>query len=233
VSVALLVVTDGRDDYLRQCVRSLQALDGSIGERWMFDDTGDRTYRQELAVRYPEFQHINAGPRQGCAGAVQAAWGELSLGSTCSHILHVEQDFVFTRQVDLAAMASLLNRRPYLAQVALRRQPCNQPEQAAGGVVEQHPSWYTDQSDGGADWLEHRAFWTCNPCLYRRTLLRLGWPPHQPGRYSEDTFHRRLLADGTPEVPGADVRYAYWGARDSGVWVRHVGVRRATKGHGY
>ena len=41
VSVALLVITDGRDEYLDQCVPSLvENVYGPITERWMFDDTG-------------------------------------------------------------------------------------------------------------------------------------------------------------------------------------------------
>jgi hypothetical protein len=233
VSIALLVITDGRDDYLRQCVESLQVVDGELTEMWMYDDTGDATYRAELARRYPQFRHISGGPRQGCAGAVRSAWLQLQEGSNARFVFHLEQDFVLTRRIDVDAMAALLDSHPELAQVALRRQPCNPLEEAAGGVVEQHPDWYADRSDGDTRWLEHRVFWTCNPCLYRYDMLQLGWPEHRPGRYSEDTFHRRLLVDGTPGVPGANVRYAYWGARDSGVLVRHVGVRRATGGHGY
>jgi hypothetical protein len=101
-------------------------------------------------------------------------------------------------------------------------------------VVEQHPDWYMDRSDGqGHEWLEHSAYWTCNPCLYRHDLLQLGWPEHRPGRYSEDTFTEILRRDGTPQVRGELVRFAFWGARDSGVWVRHIGNARHQHGKDY
>lgn len=235
MSIALLIITDGRDDYLSQCVASLGNLGGPISEWWMYDDTGDPAYRGELARRYPKFRHIDAGPRQGCAGAIRAAWARLAADSGARFVFHLEQDFVLSRRVDLADLAALLDTHPELAQVALRRQPCNPLEEAAGGVVEQHPDWYTDRKDeAGHRWLEHSAYWTCNPCLYRTDLLlRYSWPEHRPGRYSEDTFTETLRRDGTPQLSGDRVRFAYWGARDSGIWVRHIGHQRHQQGRDY
>lgn len=232
--VALLVIGDGRDDYLRRCIDSMRHLHGTIVERWMYDDTGDPVYRAELAARYPRWGHINGGPRQGGAGAIRHSWRHLRDHTRARFMFWVEQDFEFFRPVDLDAMAGLLDDRPYLAQVVLRRQPYNSAEHAAGGVVEQHPDWYVDMSDDtGRQWLEQGMYFTTNPNLTRTTLLGRDWPGHQDGTYSESTFHRQLLRDGTPEVPGDQVRYAWWGARDSGVWVRHIGERRHHEGTGY
>jgi hypothetical protein len=232
--VAVLVIGDGRDSYLRRCVDSMGALAGNITEWWMHDDTGDRTYRAELAARYPGWRHINAGPRAGCAGAFQSCWAQLRAGSAADHIFLVEGDFEFFRPVDLDAIAGLLDDRPYLAEVALVRDPVNADEHAAGGVVECHPDWYTDMADGcGRQWLEQGAFYTTNPHLFRRTLLDIPWPEHRPGTYSESTFHQQLMTGGTPETPAGQVRYAYWGPRDSGVWVRHIGHERHTESREY
>jgi hypothetical protein len=234
MSIALLVITDGRDDCLRRCVESLHHLHGNISERWMHDDTGDDAYRAELAARYPTWRHIDAGPRAGCAGAFQSCWRKLRVGSVAKHLFMIEGDFEFFRPVDLNAMAGLLDERPYLAEVALIRDSVNAEEQAAGGVVECHPDWYTDMADEqGRQWLEQGAFYTTNPNLFRRTLLDVPWPEHRPGTYSESTFHQQLMSGGTPEVPGDQVRYAYWGPRDSGVWVRHIGHQRHHDGRGY
>jgi hypothetical protein len=235
VSVALLIITDGRDDYLQQCVASADSqLAGDIVERWMFDDTGDPTYRGGLARRYPQFRHIDGGFRQGCAGAIQAAWRILRERSNARFVFHLEQDFVFTHPTNVDQLMGFLDDHPEYAQVALRRQPCNPLEEAAGGVVEQHPDWYTDHCDTkGRAWLEHSAYWTCNPCLYRTDLLTMGWPGHIDGRYSEDTFTETLRRDGTPQISGERVRFAYWGARDSGVWVRHIGHRRHQQSKDY
>lgn len=54
-TVAVLVITDGRHDYLRQCVDSLlERVRGNITEWWMYDDTGDPTYRHQLARQFPD-----------------------------------------------------------------------------------------------------------------------------------------------------------------------------------
>lgn len=230
MSVALLVVTDGRDGYLAQCIASLAALQGPVVERWMYDDTGDDAYRAELGRRYPQFQHINAGPRQGFGGAIGAAWNQLANDSAADWVFHLEGDFTFNRPVDLDAMAAILTSRPYLAQMALRRQPWNAQEAAAGGIVEQHPHDYLDRHDVrlNASWLEHRRFFTTNPCLYRRSLLDVGWPDRDQ---SEGHFGHHLLTHGTPEAPGPVVRFGYWGARSDPPWVTHIGHQRSGIGY--
>lgn len=242
-SVAVVIVSDGRDEYLAECVKSLGMLmegyDFKISERWLHDDTGNEEYRKELASRYPQFVHINGGERQGCAGAFQSVWRQLRVHTRATHIFLIEQDFVFLRRINLYQMEWLLRWNPHLAQVALRRQAWNPEEKFSGGVVELHPDWYEDKShtdryndpDNFLQWLEHSAFFTTNPSLFRSTLLSVPWPAHQEGTYSESLFHRHLILHGTPEVPGDRVRYAYWGARNSGTWVEHIGHQRVGMGY--
>jgi Glycosyl transferase family 2 len=230
MSIAVLVVTDGRDEYLADCVASARDhLTGPISEWWMYDDTGDQDYRAQLADRYPQYTHLNAGPRRGFGGAIQATWATLIRESSAEWIFWLEQDFTFNRDVDLADLAAVLAPRPHLVQMALRRQPWNQAEHAAGGVVEQHPDAYAEHYDGhGRAWLEHRLFWTTNPSLYRRSMCHLGWPAV---RQSEGNFTHHLLRAGVPGVPGDQLSFGYWGARDSGAWVEHIGHQRIGVGY--
>lgn len=219
MSVAVLVVTDGRDAYLRECIASLEAnVHGDVVERWMFDDTGDSEYRRTLIDRYPHYRLIHGGPRQDFGGAIRHSWDALTRLSTVDHVLHIEQDFTFNRPLDLAPMIATLDANLMLSQLALRRQPWNDVERAAGGIVESRPDCYTDR-DG---WLEHRLFFTTNPCLYRRSLCARGWPE---GGNSEGHFGLELFASDPAIVAG------YWGARDTEPWVTHIGHERA--GHGY
>jgi len=231
-TVAVVIIGDGRDGYLRRCVDSMWNLDGPIVEKWMYDDTGDLGYRDRIAREYPQFWHINGGPRQGCAGAYQQVWRQVRQDTTARFVFLIEQDFVFSRAIDLYGMASLLDERPHIAEVALRRQSWNDAEIAAGGVVELHPDWYRDmRDDTGRQWLEQRAFFTTNCPLFRTSLLGVPWPDSRPGCYSEGTFHHHLMTYGTPEVPGDKVTYAYWGSRDSGVWIEHIGQNRVGTGY--
>lgn len=223
MTIALLVVTDGRLDYLEQCIASAeQNLYGSISERWMYDDTGDDEHRRWLCGRFPQFIHVDDGPRQGFGGAINAAWRQLVACSVASYVFHVEQDFTFNRPVDLDAMTYVLDTHKHLIQLALRRQPWNPAEHAAGGVIEQYPDDYTECTDGEYQWLEHRRFFTTNPSLYRWQLMTRGWPD---GEQSEGRFGFRLMTED------GFARFGFWGRREDPPAVHHIGQERV--GHGY
>lgn len=139
------------------------------------------------------------------------------------YIFHLEDDFTFNQFIDVSTLAGILGRNPHLAQIALRRQPWNEQERAAGGVVEQYPDAYKDCEDEfGNKWLEHRLFFTSNPSLYRRQLIvEHEWPDVQ---HSEGIFTHTLLKD-------PDVRFAFYGARSTPPLVEHIGVTRVGSGY--
>jgi hypothetical protein len=198
VSIALLLISDGREEPLARCLASIEAMVPAVDRLVHVDD---------------------ADHRLGFAGAIAEGWRRV-LETDADHVFHVEQDFEFREPVDLDGMAALLKRRPYLAQVALLRQPWNAAERAAGGIFQQHPSDYVEVEDEWAVWVEHRRFFTTNPSLYRRDLMRRGWPlvPH-----SEGMFTHALVRDPA-------VRFAFWGAKADPPRVHHLADR---VGHGY
>jgi hypothetical protein len=221
--ICLAVVTDGREDYLTAAIESAEThLIGPISERVMYDDTGDDDYRRDLASRFPGWRHINAGPRQGFGGAIQALWRHLRDFSTSRWVFHLEQDFTFNRDVNLLDMVLVLEKHQHLVQLALRRQPWNEHERLAGGIVEQHPESYEERTWRGLSWLEHRLFFTTNPSLYRRALCWLDWPE---GGESEGHFSHQIIQSAP------DARFGFWGPRDSGEWVTHIGHERVGTGY--
>lgn len=222
MSVALLVITDGRRDCVAQTIPSARAnLVGPVTRKVIYDDSGDEGHHDWLADTFPDFE-LFAHPmgRQGFGGAIRTAWSYLAAGDE-DHVFHLEDDFVFNRTVRLDDMALVLDNYPYLIQLALRRQPWNEEERAAGGIVESHPDDFAEMTWNGHTWLEHRRFFTTNPCLYRRSLCTEQWPD---GEHSEGRFGQRLI-----ERPSA--RFGYWGARASGEWVAHVGHERVGVGY--
>ena len=224
MSTALLVMTDGRsyvDDAIRSAVENLLPSN-ELTELWIHDDSGDEGHRIDLAALYEEwgFRLIPSGPRRGFGGAIRNAWTHLRKHSEADYVLHLEDDFIFNRPVDLREMQQILDVRPNLAQVALRRQPWNDNERLAGGIIEQHPDSYVRHSFMDLCWLEHANFFTTNPCMYRRNMLSLVWPE---GAESEGHFGMMLKSSG--------MNFAYLGERSSPPWVHHIGDERVGTGY--
>ena len=195
MTVALLLISDGREDYLEQTLASVEANLPDFDQIVHIDDTA-----HEL----------------GFAGAIQAGWDRIST----DHVVHLEADFTFNRSVPVDRLVGALDRNPHLTQIALLRQPWNPVERAAGGIIATDPSAYAQRQDGDDQWLEHRKFWTTNPCVYPRWIVERGWPQCNQ---SEGMFGLKLFA----EDPA--YRAAFWGSGEE--WVEHIGHGRA--GHGY
>jgi len=125
------------------------------------------------------------------------------------------------RDVNLLELAAILDANQRVAQMALKRQPWNDIEKHAGGIVESNPTAYSEWTDGPFEWLEHDLFFTTNAFLIRRTLVEeYEWPL---GPRSEGMFSHRLMADGW--------RFAFWGAKSSPPLLTHIGETRV--GFGY
>lgn len=212
-------MTDGRDT-IHQAIASAQdRLLGPVSHRVIHDDSGDSSHRGRLAERYASWTVIG-GDRAGFGGAIQRAWRHVR-DLPVSYVFHLEDDFTFRRRTDMTAMVEVLAEHPHMQQLALRRQPWNPSERAAGGIVEQSPEDYVDQTDGMHRWLEHRRFFTTNPSLYRRSLCKRPWPE---GAQSEGRFGIELFAD-------PHTTCGFWGGRDSGEWVTHIGDQRVGTGY--
>ena len=199
MNACLLRIGDGRDEYHE---RSWQSAVASL----------------------PKMQHVvtidDHAHELGFSGAIAEGWRQ-ALVTGADYIFHLEMDFTFNAPVPLAAMIELLEAKPYLAQVALKRQPVNAEERAAGGIVELHPDDFRQRVENGVIWTENRRCFTTNPCAYSTRLCLHGWPqePH-----SEGVFTHRLLAD-------PDVQFAFWGAKLDAPLVHHIGDDRTGTGY--
>lgn len=221
MAVTLIVMTDGRQQYITKAIDSLYKLHGDINQKIIHDDSGDPEFTSWLKNNYPEFEVYSTGQKSGFAGAYHSAWNYLAEHAKNKWIFSTEDDFVFTRPVNLYQMQKVLRENPYIVQMALRRQPWNEEERTAGGIVESHPEDYTDKTNGMQSWLEHRRFFTTNPSLINISLIQRGWPnvEHSEGIFSIELFKTPWLTS------------AYWGTRNSGEWVEHIGIERT--GNGY
>jgi hypothetical protein len=205
MSVALVVVTDGRYRYLERMLESLvEHVLYPFGLIRVVDDSGNVE-----GPRFPAgWDVVRHQPRLGLAAAVQSAWA--GLPADVEFVFHVEEDFVFTEPVDIDGMAMLLKEHGRLAQLVLKRQAWSPPEVAAGGIIETAPDEYR-QRDG---WVEHTRIFSLNPCLIPRAVVDAGWPD---GNEAEMTA--RLVAGGWS--------FGFWGRRDDPPRVLHIGAQRS------
>lgn len=226
MSTVLAMFTDGREHVFdRDRRESWGRWVGDCYRRVIFDDSGDPAFRDRLREAFTEWHIVSWPQRLGFGGTIASGWEWILANTQASHVAHLEDDFMLRVGVDLDGLVGILNRHPYLAQVALLRQPVNTDEAAAGTVL--YPS-SVDQADEYAVWTENRECFTTNPCVYRRSLLELGWPR---GEESEGVFTHRLLAEGTPEASAEHVRFGYYGARAWAPLVEHVGTLRIGEGY--
>lgn len=152
-------------------------------------------------------------PAVGFCGSCSSAWAEASEGQH-EFAFWLEHDFRFTHAVDLEQMAAILDANPMLTQMALMRQPVNEQEREAGGVVASRPGQF--QMRGG--WMEQQSYWTTNPSLFRREFaVKHAWPQ---GKQCEGHFGIHLRSLG--------YTFGMMGAGEP--WTEHVGVR---SGFGY
>lgn len=196
MSVALLAISDGRHPYHQR------SLESALEHLPKFD--------QHVWVDDPDHE-------LGFAGAIQAGWEQIDT----DYVFHLELDFVLLEDVPMSRMVRLLDRHPHVAQLVLKRQPWNEQEIAAGGIVEQHPEDYEDCFHDDEVWAEHRRFWSTNPSLYPARWCRVGWPQ---GDRSEGTWTHRLLED-------RELRFAFWGGKYRPPMVHHIGETRGGKGY--
>jgi hypothetical protein len=222
-TTTVVIHTDGRRQYLERCVESFLAnVTGPIIKKVFYDDSGDPEYKAWLDATYGELGIGAVGPAQrlGFGGSMASMWRYLDRRCVSDFVFMVEDDFVFDRPVDLVPMIDTLRENPHLRQVALLRGPAYPREIEAGGIIEQYPERYTPIHQNGHSRIEHREYFTTNPCVFRRSLVReQPWPDVAS---SERVYTATLNRD--PQA-----RFAYWG--DGAPWIRHIGAERAGTGY--
>jgi hypothetical protein len=201
--LALMVITDGRWDYLQRTLESAAvALDWPWHQKILVDDSGE-----EKGFSPDGFEFVKNTPRRGLAGAIQSGWD--ALDKDIDYVFHLEDDFIFPDLVDIELMIEILEYEPELAQVALLRQPWSPEEQQAGGIYSIEPERFKQKYG----FVQQSHLFTFNPCLYPIGVAR----DYQAGLEAELTAD--LLAD--------DWRFGYLGELGDDPKTIHIGIRRS------
>lgn len=217
--IAVVCLTAGRDDYLAQTIASFEErVRGPITCRVMFDDSGDSTAMTRLGKQFPDFAVIGDVERRGQAAKIRSIFNFLQ-GRTEKYVFWLEEDFTFDRDVDLLDLVELLEEHPEYSQAQLLRQSWYPVEVEAGGIIERNPERFTLRDFGGDRpcAIEHREYWTWNPCLFRREEIIDRTYPLRGDH--EQRFGLQLLREDI------DRRFAIVG--DGAPWVTHIGAEKA------
>lgn len=201
--LALMVITDGRWDYLQRTLQSAaEMLDYPWSQRILVDDSGE-----EVGFCPTKFDFVKNTPRRGLAGAIQSGWD--ALDTEVDYVFHLEDDFIFPEPVDIDLMLEILEYEPDLAQIALLRQPWSPQEEQAGGIYWIEPDRFK-QKHG---YVEQKHLFTFNPCLYHASVAR----DYRAGLEAELTAD--LLKDG--------YKFGYLGELNNDPKTIHIGLRRS------
>jgi len=195
VNIALVTISDRGDLYLPRMLASF--------DKWVQIPTGG--WSAEIHV--DDHEHA-----LGMAGAVRDAWGRLPKDT--DYVFHVEEDWLFLRNVPVEAMCRTLEQNAHLAQLVLKRGPWSPEEHAAGGIIEQHPDEYEDTPG----WVEHSRIFSLNPCVYPYWITQRRWPDT-----NEAGFTEKMVKEG--------MRFAFWGSRCEDPYIEHIGVVRGSGWH--
>ena len=214
MSVALVVVTDGRAEYLERSVASLRlSLSSWPAHRYIVDDSGDAGYAAHLGIEYAsQFTVVHHGQREGFVEAVADAWRTAIRDPTVEYVFHAEDDFTYNEPVDLERMVLILDANPHLAQLALKRQPVNHDERTAGDITRVFPG----------EWQQHPTYteytrnFTTNPCLIPRRVIQLVLRGCETAEMAMTWFLREH-----------GYTFGYVGDIDDAPRVHHIGEHRA------
>ena len=204
--IALLVITDGRSDYLEQTLVSAEEnLVGSISTRILVDDSGSKNNSREGWI------NVQHDERRGFCAAINSGW-KTAAATDVDFLFHLEEDFTFNEPIYLESMAAVLTEQPHLAHITLKRQPVNSTEITNGIMGGFEGS--VGCTDGAYTWTEHTNWYSTNPALVPRRTFERTFPDS-----SEVGFGAELFADGQ--------KVAFWGKSTDQPRVTHIGRHRS------
>lgn len=215
MKICILIMTDGRNDYLEQTLKSLEKNVvfpvGAKVVKVLYDDMPegrDIEFLRRIELEYKIDKMVLSPVNVGINQAVQNAWLEIPV---CDYVWHQENDFLYNETIDVSHMIKPLEMNRMIGQVALLRQAWYDDEIESGGVYKVPYRVYRSGNVAGTDLVFQDKFFTHNPCIYRYSTTE------QIEYYSELQFADHLRRKGVKT-------FAYLGKLTDAPKVEHIGV---------
>lgn len=217
MTTTLTVRCDGRRDYLRETIQSARDhIDPGFDNRIIVNDSGDPDYALWLENTFHDFRFIHHSERRGLGGCFKSAL-ETTLDSGADYGFFMEDDTPLLVDLDVAAMARVLDTNTHLSQLMLMRPPFNDQELAAGGVYQVTPDEFTECTDGRNVWVEHDRWYGFQPNLVPRGVI-------ETVLVRAENFLELGVTDALRPL---GYRYGYWGGLNDPPMCAHVGYVRS------
>src|SRR6187401_328515 len=127
MTIALIVVTDGRADFLAETLAAAYEYLPPFDYRYIIDDSGNNDYAHWLRGSYSLIAGQNHGftvehhnTRRGLAGAVQSGF-DMALKTDCDYAFWLEDDMVFKKTPPILEACKMLDKHFELANMGFRR----------------------------------------------------------------------------------------------------------------
>jgi hypothetical protein len=218
MKICVIILTDGRNDYLERTLESLSTQvnfpEGAEIYKLMVDDwpeERDSKLLKKLAKKYKIDKVVLNEENIGIDKTVQKAWSLIP--ADIDYIWHQENDFEYLKPVNVAQMIQVLDS-PSIVQVALVRQPWFEDEKDAGSLLKTRAGRFRQASVSNIDVVIHRDHFTHNPSIYKRH-----WIEQLPG-YTEYAFKDHLLRKN------GVLYFSYLGKLDDPYTILHIGERK-------
>lgn len=225
----VVILSNRRDLYVHDAIASAREHLSGATRIVVVDDTGDPAWRDHLAATERLVVQPVADQPAGYTAAMRHIWSLYA--TTRARIFFLEEDFTFTRDVDLVFLHAILDAYPRLAQIALQREPWYGNEHRAGVLRAQRERVNRERRAAGrpatawtdhADFVEHNAGFTGNPSLISAAALAVDWPNVE---WSETAMGDQLIHAG--------MTFGWYGRHGATPHTRHNGRHRADHSHGY
>lgn len=225
-----IIISDGRREYFEQTAKSVFGwhnpdpgyMQPDVQGTIISDDSQNPEFGEWLDSEFKGSEYIirHHPAKLGMCAAVDDAW---SCIPDCDYVQHLEEDFILERKINLEELAYVLQRAHWLSQIWIMRQPWYAAEREAGGIYQHRiPAYWGVRSINGPDgwplyWTEYNGgrFWTQNPCLYPKWLVK------RKLRYPLGPWCEEQMAQWTYDQ---GLKSAFWGRPDEQPHAKHIGV---------
>ncbi len=216
VTIALIVITDGRADFLAETLAAAYEYLPPFDTRFIIDDSGNNDYANWLRANYSliagphlGYEVVHHNTRRGLAGAVQSGF-DTALRTDCDYAFWLEDDMVFHRTPPVIDACAALDKNFELANMGFKRAVTDPSEGAdvLATMVERSTVHHV-----GPKFTTHDYIFSLNPGLIPRRTLELGWDAGNE-------------AGQTAALLGQGFRFGMWGAPFGPDYIETIGTGR-------